>query len=458
MQIAFGTSAYTLRALPLSAQDMVNYYLEPAPPKSKSLAACLPAYGSRSVAAVGSGYCRGGAVINGVLYAVYGPKFYRINSDFSADELGTIPGFSYVDMAGDEINIMLVTDGLGYYWKGKTLAQITDEDFPVVVWVECFDGYFVVGEKDTGKFYVSANRNPASWDGLDFASAEKYPDDIIGAVVNGGEIFFFGRESYEAWYNSGDADFALTRTSNGFGEIGCLSRFGMVKADNGIFFLGHDGVVYRLNGYDPVRVSTASIEQAIEEMADKTCFALSFNEGGHKFVSFSFDTATFVFDIATQLWHRRESYGLPRWRPLFVARVYDKWVTGDFYSNVIGELSPTTYDEFGHVLVGSVTSPPVGEDNKRIKHGRVELVFEQGVGLSNGQGSDPQVMLQHSDDGGRTWSTERWRPLGKIGEYKRRAIWTRLGQARDRIYRYRISDPVPRTLILATTEAQAGGY
>ena len=125
---------------------------------------------------------------------------------------------------------------------------------------------------------------------------------------------------------------------------------------------------------------------------------------------------------------------------------------------MLGELSPKTYDEFGHTLVGSVTSPPVSEDNKRIQHNRVELVFEQGVGLSTGQGSDPQVMLQHSDDGGRTWSTERWRGLGRIGEYRRRAVWNRGGQARDRIYRFRISDPVPRTLILATTEATPGTY
>jgi hypothetical protein len=458
MRIAFGTSAYQLRALPLSAQDMVNYYLEPAPPQSKALAACIPAYGCRTLATVGFGYGRGGTVVNGVLYAVYGETLYRINSDYSADALGTIPGVSYVDMAGDESNLMLVTDSTGWYWNGTTLAQVTDTDFPGAEWVEVLDGYYVIGAPDSGQFYVSANRNPASWDGLDFATAEKYPDDLVGAVVNGGELFLFGRESYEVWYNSGDADFTLARASNGFGEIGCLSRFGMVKADNGIFFLGHDGVIYRLNGYDPVRVSTAAIEQAIEEMADKTCFALTWNEGGHKFAGFSFDTATFVFDIATQLWHRRQSYGLARWRPLFIARVYDKWITGDFYSNVLGELSATTYQEFDQVLRGSVTSPPVGEDNRRIIHSRVELVFEQGVGLSTGQGSDPQVMLQFSDDGGRTWSTEKWRGLGRIGEYKRRAIWNRLGQARDRIYRFAVSDPVPRTLIFATTESAVGGY
>jgi hypothetical protein len=87
-------------------------------------------------------------------------------------------------------------------------------------------------------------------------------------------------------------------------------------------------------------------------------------------------------------------------------------------------------------------------------HDEVQLVFQQGVGLASGQGYDPKVMLQWSDDGGRTWSSERWRALGKMGEYRKRGpTWNALGSARDRCYRFAISDPVRRTLILATTEA-----
>ena len=104
------------------------------------------------------------------------------------------------------------------------------------------------------------------------------------------------------------------------------------------------------------------------------------------------------------------------------------------------------------------TSPPVTAENRRMNHSRLELVFESGVGLNLGQGSDPQVMLDWSDDGGRTWSAQRFRSLGKMGRFRARTIWNQLGQARDRVYRYQISDPVRRTLILATTEAMTGTY
>ena len=50
---------------------------------------------------------------------------------------------------------------------------------------------------------------------------------------------------------------------------------------------------------------------------------------------------------------------------------------------------------------------------------------------------EPQIMRSFSDDGGRTWSNETSRSLGRIGEYKKRQIWRREGQARNtRVYRF----------------------
>lgn len=455
MRIAFGTQSYRSSVLPLSAQRCVNCYLEAAPASAKTFAAVPQSYGTRHLASVGAGYLRGGIVRNGIPYIVAGSKLYRLASTGEATELGTIPGVGYVDMAGDEENIMLVTRGQGWYWNGVRLAQIIDPDFPGAEWVESLDGYYVIGAEGSGRFYISSNRNPAEWDGLDFASAEKYPDDLVSGIVSGGELYLFGKESFEVWYNTGDADFPLERAPNGFGDIGCLSRFGVAKADNSVFFLGHDGVIYRLNGYQPQRISHHAIEKAIEKYADKTCYAMSWNEGGHKFVAFTFDEGTWVYDVATQLWHERESYNAPAWRPLFILRAFDQWLVGDYFTNSIGLLDENTFAEYGEVLRSSATSPPVSEDNRRISTSRLELIFEQGVGVVAGQGEDPQVMLRWSDDGGRTWSSEHWRSLGRKGVYKKRTVWNRIGQGRDRVYEYAISDPVRRTLILATTDADA---
>ena len=82
--------------------------------------------------------------------------------------------------------------------------------------------------------------------------------------------------------------------------------------------------------------------------------------------------------------------------------------------------------------------------------------METGIGLATGQGSDPQVMLRWSDDGGETWSNEHWRSAGKIGVYKARVLWNRLGSSRDRVYEITMSDPVPWRIIDAMIRMSAG--
>lgn len=72
------------------------------------------------------------------------------------------------------------------------------------------------------------------------------------------------------------------------------------------------------------------------------------------------------------------------------------------------------------------------------------------------QGRDPQIMLDWSDDKGKTWSTEITASMGKIGEYGTRVIFRRLGSSRDRIFRVSISDPVKRVITSANLDAIGG--
>lgn len=455
MQIAFGTESYRLADRSLSSQRMVNGYLEPAPPKAKTLAAIVPCFGIEQLSLIGTGPMRGGLVVNDKIYVVSGQTLYSVDQQGNGTALGAIPGVGLVSMAADEINVMVVVNPNGYFYNGSTVQPITDPDFPGAEWVENFDGYYVVGEPSSGEFAISANRDPSSWDALDFASAEKYPDNLVRGIAQLGELILLGKESGEVWVDSGDPNFPLTKSAAGIWEVGCMSRLGPAKADNTVFFPGSDGIVYRLNGYTPQRVSTTAIEQAIQAATDKDFRGIAWAENGHTHYGlFSTDFA-FVYDCSTQLWWERLSFRSTSWRAAFVIRAHKQLYVGDITSNRFGLLTPKSFEDFGEVLRGSCTSPPISQDNTRLTHSRIELVFEQGVGIPSGQGADPQVMLRHSDDGGRTWSSERWRGLGKMGEFRRRAIWNRNGQARDRVYEYSISDPVRRTLILATADVTA---
>jgi hypothetical protein len=70
--------------------------------------------------------------------------------------------------------------------------------------------------------------------------------------------------------------------------------------------------------------------------------------------------------------------------------------------------------------------------------------------------NNPQAMLRWSNDGGSTWSKEYWVSIGTIGRYKNRAIWRRLGTARDRIFEVSMTDPVKTVIVSANLKASAG--
>jgi len=65
-------------------------------------------------------------------------------------------------------------------------------------------------------------------------------------------------------------------------------------------------------------------------------------------------------------------------------------------------------------------------------------------------------MLRWSNDGGSTWSREYWTNIGQLGRYKNRAIWRRLGTARDRVFEVSISDPVNAVIVSANFKATNG--
>jgi hypothetical protein len=448
MRIPFGTQSYQHRSRPVSSQRMVNAYLE-TPPTAKETPPVVQSFGIRSLSTVGTGPMRGGVVVNGLLYVVSGPQMYQVLSDGSSIELGDVPGLDYADMIGDSDEVLAVSGSTIYRYFDGEVAAISDSDFPGARWVEYLDGYCIVGPGD-GTVYVNQTPGDFSvWNALDFASAEGAPDDIVGAIVDHRQVFLGGRETIEIWENTGNADFPLERSPGGFIELGLGSTYGFAKHSNTVFFYAADGTIRMLSGYDPQRISTHAVEQAIEAYTDKTCHTLTWMESGHAMVGFTWDQGTWVYDLSTQLWHERQSYGLNRWRPAFAVRAFDSWIVGDYASNKLGVLDPNVFAEWGDVLRWSATCPSINRGNEFLRHQRLELVFETGVGLITGQGSNPQAMLRFSDDGGRTWSNEHWRSMGGIGAYRTRAAWNRLGMARDRVYEVSISDPVRRTLVEA---------
>ena len=461
MIIPFGTQSYQHEAKQLSSQRMVNCFLEAQPEGSKSPLAVIRTPGIETYVTLPKGPVRGGTVHNGRPYFVSGNSLYELNGRVATDK-GAIPGSDRVRMFSNGAQLGIVTDGDLYVYE-TTLAKVTDDGYQQATDATFLDLFGVFAQAGSQSIFIN---NPGAspfpdltdFDATDFRDVEAQPGNIVAIEADHRELFVFKTESTEIWTNVGDPDFPFSPIPNALMELGCIARDSVAKIDNTVFFLANDMTVRRVAGYTPVRVSTHAIEDAITRFNRRDdAYAFTHPYNGHLFyvLTFPSESQTFVYDITTGLWHERAT-GNNEWCANLYVFFDDNHLVGDCSGTRIGRLKGDVYTDFDEPHRLTVTAPSVQNEGEYLFHNRLHIDCDMGRGLITGQGSDPQLMLDWSDDGGYTWSSEYWRSVGKIGEYKARAIWHRLGRSRDRVYRAQYSDPTPFTLIEAIADVERG--
>lgn len=487
-------SSYVARSVNAADSRMVNLFPEIVPEAGKEPAFLQRCPGLRLLATVGSGPIRGLWAFQSdatAAFVVSGNTLYKLNTSWGATAVGIVTGSGPVSMSDNGTQLFIACGGPSYIYNNATgaFAEITDPDFPGAVTVGYLDGYFVFNEPGSQRVWVTSLLDGTSVDPLDFASAEGSPDGLVAVMVDHREAWLFGNNSVEVWYDSGAADFPLTRIQGAFNEIGCSAPYSVAKLDNGIFWLGSDargrGIVYRANGYTGQRISTHAVEWQIQQYGSLTdAIGYTYQQDGHSFYVLVFPNAntTWVYDVSTSAWHERAGWdgtAFTRHRGNCQMAFGDEIVIGDYENGNVYAFDLDVYADNNSVQrwLRSWRALPTGQNNlKRTAHHTLQLDCESGVGL-NGldpfdpvpavdetlslnfaaqlyevyeepvftQGVNPKVMLRWSDDGGHTWSNEHWAELGRIGEYSRRVFWRRLGMTlklRDRVYEVSGTDPV----------------
>ena len=467
-------SSYVARSVNAADNRCVNLFAEAITEGGNTTGFLNRCPGLLYITAVGLGPIRGMWQFGGFGYIVSGSYLYRITIGNVVTTLGAIAGTGMVSMADNGTQLFIAANPQGYIYNSSTsaFAQITDADFPGAVTVTYLDGYFIFVEPNSQKVWVTSLLDGTSIDPLDFASAEGAPDNLVAGIVNNRELWLFGVNSVEVWYNSGGADFPLSRIQGASNELGCSSPYSIAKLDNSLFWLGLDargaGIVYRAVGYTGKRISTHAIEYAIQSYSTITdAIAFTYQQEGHSFYVLTFPTAdkTWVFDVSTELWHERAGFVDGEFtRHRAQCQMFFTGVTfvGDYENGNIYTYSLDTYTDnaAAQKYLRSWRALPAGQNNlNRSAHHSLQLNCESGVGLDGtGQGTDPQVLLRWSDDGGHTWSNEHSKSLGRIGKTGQRVIWRRLGatlKLRDRVYE--ISGTDPTKIVIMGAELHAGG-
>jgi hypothetical protein len=407
--------SYVARSTNAADNRMVNLFPEAIPEGSggKEAGFLLRCPGLRLLATVGSGPIRGLWVTNGVAYVVSGDKFYSLSTSYTATLIGTVSGTGPVSMADNGTQIFIACNPTSFIYNTSTgvFGEITDTDFPGAGSVGYLDGYFVFNEPDSQKFWVTSLLDGTSIDPLDFASAEGYPDNVVALIVDHREIFLFGNNSVEIWYDAGTPDFPLARIQGAFMEVGCEAAYSVAKLDNSVFWVGSDargrGVVYRANGYTPARVSTNALEYAIQSYGNiSDAIGYTYQQDGHPFYVLIFPSAqaTWVYDVSTQLWHERAAFEngeFTRHRSNCQMSFNNEVVVGDYEDGRLYAYDLDVYADDDQIQkwLRSWRALATGTNTlKRTAHHSLQLDAETGVGLNDYPAYDSEDLATEAGD------------------------------------------------------------
>ncbi|NOV17882.1 hypothetical protein E5S70_17675 [Ensifer adhaerens] len=450
------------------AGRLINVYADKLQDGARSMFARRRVPGLRAMAVSAHVGMRGMHFFNNVLYIAQAERLSKVEvvlGAFVITDIGALPGTGRVTFARNNKapvpDILCVTENDVYViTPGSPPASLGDGDLPQPLTVCFLAGYFIFAIRDGRVFFSGLNDVTIS--ALDFGKAESKPGGILGAYPYGEMLLLCGPSFIEVWQNAGNA------TGSPFSRAaviprGIASTFAIAGFEDGfssIVFVGDDNGVYMLSGgYSPTKISTPDLDRLIESVVDKTTIDVTVSvTSGHNWVSVTGPTFSWVFEVATGLWHERKSYEETNWRGLCSAMAFGGWVVGDRYTGQVWMLDAKVQREGTEPLVQTWISQPASGFPNRVAIPRADFDFIVGQGLVAGEEpieTDPVVLISWSDDGGASFKVPVKRNLGPLANRKTRVTVNRAGTAGPygRVWKLEVSDPVYASLLTGNMDA-----
>ena len=459
MKLPLTGGSYEGRSTNLTPEVCLNWFYE----ETAGGESLVSTPGSTVFSALGAGEVRGCIEYNGNAFFVKGNTLYEVSSSGTATSRGTLStSTGRVQMAHNGVRTganqqICIVDGTSWYIYDNTaitLTRYTTYSFDTVTFI---DGYFVMGQTNTDRFYITSLYDGTAIDSDDWATAEGDPDRLVSIASDRRDLFLFGEKTLEVWYNSGDPDNTFQRYQGGSTQTGLAATHSVARFDNTLCWLTRTergGLVVAMmgEGYNPMIISTPEVSYRISTYTTySNAFAYAYQHEGHEFYCLTFPShnVTEVYDASTKKWHQRGHTigGVFPNRERYNCHVFafGKHLFGDYNNGNIYVLDTS---------VGTIDSTRIPrervtgiftEEEKRIRISALQLDMEEGGGDPN-VATDTSMWLSYSKDGGHSYTDEVERSMGDAGEYARRVIWRRLGFARNWIFKFRTWSPNPMVL------------
>lgn len=348
---------------------------------------------------------------------------------------------------------------VGVPWAPQSVTQIVN-----------INGFFYLLVASSQTIYESNGFDATTWPPLAIKTINTFADNVVGMIADHDFLWIAGPKQTEVDYDAGLFPFSLAKMPSGKIEQGLAAQFSLVQLDNAVFLLGGrndqgTAIFYRTNGFSFQRISTHAIETLVQRFA-KISDAVSFGyqENGHTFYMTTFPSAqvTLGYDVATSKWHMRGVWNqqLGQFQaalPICHTFAFGKHLVGSRASGKTYQMSSPLQAGGGWNFVtddGALirrvrTAPHVNLEHQRMSYSELEIYLETGLGpeppLLDGAGQPrgPQLMLQISRNGGKTFGNVHTKDCGQAGKYLQRVTFRRLGLTRDFVPRVYCTDPVP---------------
>lgn len=478
----FVGACYQTQSITQDDQECINWFPEVDPAKSpgeRGVVALYPTPGYiAKVAFVTQVPIR--AMLPGptgeFLYVIAGNGFYEIGANFLSTglvlgNLLTATGAASLTTNGNQF---YMCDGANRYsWdintRVFTIIAPADGSFTGADRVDVIDN-FIIYNKPNSNTWAATDINSATTSALSFGRKDSAPDNIVTIIVNKREIFILGIRTSEVWVDAGLFPFPFQKLPGTNMQHGCAAPLSPAFLGESFAFLGADDRgntnVFLMEGYVPRNIATQALSAELDTYGVVSdAIGMSYEQNGHEFYVLTFPSAdkTWCYDLSTGLWHRRavrdNANVLHRDHANCAANFQGFNLFGDKGNGLIYAASTSTFTDFsdiGNVIPRIRRCRHLTADLNEVYYHDLQIQFQPGVGLETGLGEDPQAMLKWSDDGGFTWSNERWVSIGRVGRYKNRARWQQLGKSRDRIFEVQVTDPVFPVIVSANLRFSPG--
>jgi len=456
--------SYSHKSLPISAQVTRNFWPQLIDdPFAKGKYVLESFAGQKLFGTIGS-VGRGIFYHNSLLYRVAGTSLYSVNSSGTHVLLGSIPGTERCIFDAIGTDIIVVTERKAYIYNGSSVSEVTDSDLESPDSVTVLNNQAIYdGNEDN--FGVSDVGDASSINGLNYASAESRSDNLVRVYAFDQVVYMMGETTTELWWNSGVGQPPFDRVEGGIVEVGLGAIHAVTNTKENLFFFGNDRKVYAVKGSTASAITTEPLVRTFQSYStvnDAIMWSMNMRDQDFIVLTFPTENKTFVLPIGGQWFEWSSGVEGSRNIANSYTYAYGKHIVEDYSNGNLYELDFDTYTENANAIVRLRDSAPLhgglfGAPGRTLFMNKLEIILETGVGINgSGQGSDPVIMVSFSDDGGKTFSTETWGSIGKLGEFQWKVELFCLGSFTSRIIRIKTSDPVYYSIVDASVDIEIG--